>query len=149
MILYDRGDSIFVAGNGISNGFAGRVANFSLTSTPTAVSFDPDNVTMATGIVTKSTTPIARGIYEYATNTDTEIKVFPNPVSNELLVLCNQWQPQTFIAINDINGKQVFQKVAKNAAEKIKVTDWPAGTYFVQILENGLLKETRKIVVAH
>lgn len=149
LILYDRGDSIFVAGNGISNGFAGRVANFNLTSTPTAVSFDPDNVTMATGTVTKSTTPIARGIYEYATNTDTEIKVFPNPVSNELLVLCNQWQPQTFIAINDINGKQVFQKVAKNAAEKIKVTDWPAGTYFVQILENGLLKETRKIVVAH
>lgn len=147
LILYDRGDSIFVSGNGISTGFAGRVASFSLSSAPTSVSFDPDNVTMATGTVTKSTTPIAKGNYEFATNT--EIKVFPNPVSNELLVLCDQWQPQTFITISDINGKKVFQSIAKNNAEKIKVSDWPAGTYIVQILENGMLKETRKIVVKH
>lgn len=149
LILYDKGDSIFVAGNGISTGFAGRVATFNLTSAPTAVSFDPDNVTMATGTLTKSTTPLARSTTDFAELNHDEIKVFPNPVSNELLIMRNQWNPSTTFVFYDINGKIIYQQRAIQSAEKIEVKQWPAGMYMLQILENGTLKETRKIVVKH
>ncbi len=149
LILYDRGDSIFVAGNGISNGFAGRIATFSLGSAPTAVSFDPDNVTMATGTLTKSTTPLARGQYDYAVTQPTEIKVFPNPVSNELLIISDSWKTATRFVFSDMTGKTIHQSAPKNSVEKINVEEWPAGTYVLQITENGMLKETRKIVVRH
>jgi aminopeptidase N len=149
LILYDRGDSIFVAGNGISTGFTGRVANFNLSSAPTSVSFDPDNVTMATGTVTKSTTPIAKSGTDIAYSSLNEIKVFPNPVSNELLIVRNEWQGTTTFVFSDINGKIIHQSVANKAAEKINVEKWPAGSYILQIMENGRLLETRKIVVRH
>lgn len=149
LVLYDRGDSIFVAGNGISTGFAGRIATISLSSAPTAVTFDPDNVTMATGTLTKSTTPLAKGTNDYAEILFDEIKVFPNPVCNELLIMSNNWKTPTQFIFTDINGKIVHQLTAKNSAEKINVENWPAGTYILQIFEAGQLKETRKVVVRH
>ncbi len=100
---------------------------------------------MATGTITKSTTPIAKGNYEFATNT--EIKVFPNPVSNELLILSNQWNAKTTFIFSDIQGRVIHQQIATHSAEKINVEKWPVGTYTLQILENGIIKETRKIVV--
>jgi aminopeptidase N len=147
LILYDRGDSIFVAGNGISTGFAGRVANFNLSFAPTAVSFDPDNVTMATGTLTKSTTPLVRTASPELFRD--ELKVFPNPVSNELLLMRNKSTDNCLINVYDLSGKLVYTATGKQSVEKIRVEDWKSGTYILQVTVNEETVANEKFVVVH
>jgi len=146
VILYDRGDSIFVAGNGISTGYAGRIANINLPFAPATVTFDPDNVTMATGTVSKSTTPLVR---TSAVSIDNEITVYPNPVSNELLVLNNKLLPNTTILVYDTKGNTILEKNIQQSAEKINVEKWLPGTYFLKLMEKGQVVECRQFVVRH
>ena len=144
--LYDRGDSIFVAGNGIGVGYAGRIANINLPFAPATVTFDPDNVTMATGTVSKSTTPLVRTAVAPMNN---DITVYPNPVSNELLFIRNKVQDGTVLHFTDMAGNTILKMPAVQSIEKINVENWKPGAYVLQIFEQGKLTDTRKIVVRH
>ncbi|MBK7433700.1 MAG: hypothetical protein IPI66_07215 [Chitinophagaceae bacterium] len=49
LIMYDRGDSVFIAGDGVGAATVGNTISFNLAFAPATVSFDPNNATMATG----------------------------------------------------------------------------------------------------
>jgi hypothetical protein len=75
--------------------------------------------------------------------------VFPNPVSNELLLMRNTSTENYTINIHDISGKLVYTAIGKQSVEKIRVEDWKPGTYFLQVTVNGEIKENKKFVVMH
>lgn len=150
LTMYDRGDSIFIAGNGIGAGFAGKKASFNLTFAPATVSFDPNNVTMATGTTTKSSTPLSM-IIDNSTGIKftNKVNIYPNPVSNELLVMRNAVVANSLLQVVDMSGKTIFKMKAGNAVEKINVEKFTAGTYLLQVIENGVITDVKKFVVSH
>ncbi len=146
LIMYDRGDSVFVAGDGISGGFAGRTAVFNLNFAPVNVTFDPNNVTMATGTVTKVAPPVAR---IGTVSAETVVTVYPNPANNELTVVRNTIGSNTALKIVDLNGKTVLTKTSTALSEKINIEKLVPGTYLLQVVENGILSDSKRFVVKH
>ena len=147
LIVYDRGDSIFVAGNGAGVAVAGNTVSFPLTFAPSTVSFDPDNVTMATGTTTKVTpfaAPIASAKILYH-----KAQVYPNPADNEITITRNLANTNSIVIITDVNGKTVLKKIIVSAIEKINTQQLVNGTYILQVIENGATIKSEKLIIAH
>jgi aminopeptidase N len=147
LIVYDRGDSIFIAGNGAGVAVAGNTVSFPLTFTPATVSFDPENVTMATGTTTQ-VTPFARPTTETRISY-TKALVYPNPANNEITVTRNLANANSFVIITDVNGKTVLKKTISAAIERISTQQLVNGTYILQVIENGATIKSEKLVIAH
>jgi aminopeptidase N len=148
LVMYDRGDSIFIAGTGIGAGVAGNTINFTLPFAPATVTFDPNNVTMATGTATKINSfvpPLAAASKISYTNTE----VYPNPASNEITVARNVANTSSSVIITDINGKIVLKKVIVSVTEKINIQHLLNGTYILQVAENGAIIKSEKLIIAH
>ena len=83
-------------------------------------------------------------IYEWGNEikTHNDITVFPNPVSNELLLI--NLDLQSKIKIIDVSGRKCDVKAIPNFRQKsvkIDLSHLKSGTYIVQILsENGTIK---------
>jgi ribonuclease BN (tRNA processing enzyme) len=72
----------------------------------------------------------AFGLTEYAPE-KTELKVFPNPVTDLLnIVGCKDHQK---VEIYNIAGKQIFSKEAREARIEIATDSYPNGLYIVKI----------------
>ncbi len=148
LIIYDRGDSIFVAGNGAGTAVAGNSVTFPLSFAPAIVSFDPDNVTMATGTTTKVTSlvqPATTGTKVYYTKT----QVYPNPANNEITISRNMTNVNSNVIITDVNGKTVLKKTITSVIEKISTQQLVNGTYILQVIEGGATIKSEKMVIAH
>lgn len=148
LIVYDRGDSIFIAGNGAGASVAGNTISFPLTFAPATVTFDPNNETMATGTTTK-VTAFARSSFKEATISYTKTEVYPNPANTEITITREKANPNTIVIMTDINGKTVLKKTIFSIVEKINTLQLINGTYILQVIENGATVKSEKLIIAH
>ncbi len=149
LTIYDRGDSVFVAGNGIGVGNAGNTITFNLTFAPATLSFDPNNVTMATGTTTKVTSPLRLAFSnDYVTITNS-IHIYPNPSTDLITITTKDYIKDGVVNIINIEGKTLQQQLMKGNIQTINVENIKAGTYFIKIVENGAILFTEKIIVQH
>jgi outer membrane protein assembly factor BamB len=78
-----------------------------------------------------------------------DLAVFPNPTSGQLTLkgqalATNTWQ------IIDIQGRVIWQR--SNWGETIlelEVGHWPAGSYFIQVLQNGQMQNAGQFQIIH
>jgi aminopeptidase N len=148
LIVYDRGDSIFVAGNGAGVAVAGNTVSFPLTFAPATMSFDPENVTMATGTTTK-VTPFARPTITETKISYTKTQVYPNPANNEITITRSHTKVNSSVVITDVNGKTVLKKTITSAIEKVNIQQLVNGTYILQVIEDGATIKSEKLIIAH
>jgi hypothetical protein len=150
LTMYDRGDSVFVAGNGINlaSGVAGHTISFTLPFAPATVSFDPNNVTMATGTTTKVTglKQVPVSLQELIVN---KMIIYPNPADDAITVQRNEGAESGLITITDMNGKVVLKKIITNLTEKINTQQLLPGVYLLQVTENGMVIRSEKLVIHH
>lgn len=144
LTVYDRGDSIFVCGNGIGVGYAVNKITLPLTFAPSTVTFDPDFEVLATGSTVKVSTLAPKLSYNTARR---EIEVFPNPVIDVLNVRSVQSTIQS-IRIFDINSKLLVNKIHNDKFLKVNTAEMPSGSYFIEIETADGLVETRKFIIA-
>ncbi len=144
LTVYDRGDSIFVCGNGIGVGYAGNKITLPLTFAPSTVTFDPDFEVLATGKTVKVTTLAPRLSYASLGN---EIEVFPNP-AKDVLNIKSALQSIQNIRIFDINSKLILNKIHNDKFLNLNTTEMPSGTYFIEMETADGLTETRKFIIA-
>ncbi len=75
----------------------------------------------------------------------TQFRVFPNPASDNFLVVCPSLVQQS-LTITDLSGRKVFEKQNIEAAELINCAAWERGVYFVE-LSSGNSRSVRKVVL--
>jgi hypothetical protein len=144
LTVYDRGDSIFVCGNGIGVGYAGNKITLPLTFAPNTVTFDPDFEVLATGKTVKVTTLAPRLTYASLGNV---IEVFPNPAKG-VLNIKSALQSIQNIRIFDINSKLIVNQSQREKFVKVNTAELPVGTYFIEMETADGLVETRKFIIA-
>ncbi len=149
LTMYDRGDSVFVAGDGINlaSGVAGNTISFTLPFAPATISFDPNNVTMATGTTTqvsglRQALPSAKELIV------SKISVYPNP-ADDAITIHRTNQAVGLITITDMNGKIVLRKTITNRSEKINTQQLLPGTYVLQVMEDGVVSRNEKLIITH
>jgi hypothetical protein len=75
-----------------------------------------------------------------------EVKIYPNPATSEINILYNPEKLQySTLIISDIQGKTVLQKALDD--DKIDVSDFPNGIYFLQILNENKVVFREKVVI--
>jgi hypothetical protein len=73
------------------------------------------------------------------------IKIYPNPVTNDVITIRHQLGNQVQLYIYSINGKRLMtKKIAKN--ETLDVSDLSTGIYFVNLI-NDSQQITQKIII--
>jgi len=63
-----------------------------------------------------------------------ECSIYPNPAA-EVLFIETDLLSEVNITVSDVYGKTIIAKTADNQVTKIDLSDFAAGTYFVQIKE--------------
>jgi ELWxxDGT repeat protein len=81
----------------------------------------------------------------------TELKVYPNPVHNQLGILFNTNSAGSVgLVITDINGKRLYHQIINggisSGLQNIDVSTFENGTYFIQLITNGGDSKTIKFV---
>jgi hypothetical protein len=76
--------------------------------------------------------------------TNTEFKMYPNPVSNGKLYISSVSNLEKEVAIYNTLGQEVLQSKTNNQA--INVSNLSKGTYFVKITEAGITV-TKKLII--
>lgn len=143
LTVYDRGDSIFVCGNGIGVGYAGNKISLPLSFAPSTVTFDPDFEILATGKTVKVTT-LAPKIF--SSTVKNAVAVFPNPVKGILNLKSVNLNIQR-VRLLDVDAKTLFNQTFNQHLVKVNTSPFAAGSYWVEIeTEDGLI-ETRKIII--
>jgi hypothetical protein len=71
------------------------------------------------------------------------IKIFPNPVINELTI--NNIDENSIISIYDLNGQLLINKTAKSITEKIDVSSLASGIYFIKIINENTINTSKLI----
>ena len=75
-----------------------------------------------------------------------QVKLYPNPASN-LVTLSNLTMGQNINIINTL-GVSVFNSKTDNSTMTIDVNAFASGMYFVQIVQDGQLLATRKLLIS-
>lgn len=145
LVFYDRGDSVFVAGNGISTGVAGQTISANLAFAPATVSFDPNNVTMATGTTTKVTS--LRTINHPVVNPG--ISIYPNPAHTFVRLARSEMNPESEIQLVDVYGRTIRKIQFSQAVQTISTQSLLPGAYLIQVVEKGVIIKSEKILVQH
>jgi hypothetical protein len=74
------------------------------------------------------------------------IKIYPNPATSKINILYNPEKLQrSTLIISDIQGKAILQKALND--DKIDVSDFPNGIYFLQILNENKVVFREKVVI--
>lgn len=80
------------------------------------------------------------------------LKISPNPASNEFTIFFGQLSPEKKYKIRISNSfdHQIFKQDLENGIEELIIEsfDWNPGLYFVQLIEEGQLVGSKKVVVA-
>lgn len=74
-----------------------------------------------------------------------EIRTYPNPAS-EFITVTNL-SIGSIVNIFDISGKIVYSSTITNEQTKIFTSNLTNGTYFIQLVENGIITY-RKLIVS-
>ncbi len=106
-----------------------------------------------TWTVTDEAGNFANCVFELVISTDTGIdvnpeeiiKIFPNPVSDELIIELGTYHSEAKVVIEDINGRIVYKENISGRKE-INTFNIPSGTYFVRIKIEDNWKVSKIIV---
>ncbi|MCX7863004.1 MAG: T9SS type A sorting domain-containing protein, partial [Bacteroidales bacterium] len=78
-------------------------------------------------------------------------KPYPNPASKEVYISYSLSKPQNAVLeVYDIIGKRQYTQAIKNGnvgVVSIPVSQWKDGVYFIQLLADGKIVGTEKIIV--
>jgi hypothetical protein len=84
---------------------------------------------------------------EEQTRDKTELSIFPNPVSGDLVTLQTDFVGTVDIIVTDMTGRmvlqQLLQNVDSNGSIRLDVSILPAGMYTVSVRGNGAVASTR------
>ncbi|MCC6187174.1 MAG: SBBP repeat-containing protein [Chitinophagaceae bacterium] len=119
----------------------------------TAQNYTPTNsgsyaviITNGTGCVDTSDCVSAIGTGIAASAMASNISIYPNPANN-VVVISNLSKGQSINIINTL-GVSVFDNKASNSTMNIDVNAFASGMYFVQIVQDGQLIATRKLLIS-
>jgi Zn-dependent metalloprotease len=88
---------------------------------------------------------ICAGIENISGNSN-GFNIYPNPVSEQLHIISPSEKRAIKIRVYDVNGRIVIEKESGSSIEHIDVAKLSAGTYFVEILEEGVRVYDTKII---
>lgn len=74
-----------------------------------------------------------------------QLKVFPNPFKNELLI-SNPLQKDFQLQLRNVVGQSIAIESIREKNQRIETADLKAGIYFISIYEKGELVEIRKLI---
>lgn len=74
------------------------------------------------------------------------IKIYPNPSKNILVVDTISQQKLDKLKVTDTSGKIIHQQKICNSKTEINTTKFPTGIYFISVEENGKTLKTEKII---
>jgi hypothetical protein len=78
----------------------------------------------------------------YETDSDSEIRVYPNPAS-DLVIIENQIPMEKLVVYNSA-GQQVLNLESNTSNRMVlSVKDWPKGIYLIQTFQKGMAQTTR------
>jgi len=120
-------------------------------STIRYVFYDKNNIADSVGVNVKYDTR-ALGINNTLLTSNSKISVFPNPSDNVANFAYKLTQgTSASVIIRNILGSVVKEFSLDNQEGKIAITtaDLSNGIYFYSLLENGISKSTRKLIVKH
>lgn len=81
------------------------------------------------------------------TDTDMEINVFPNPVTNNItLDIENLEQQKLTYTLYNLQGKTITRNQLTGNSTTIKMEDLPKATYFLKITDNNTVIKTIRII---
>ncbi len=97
---------------------------------------------IVSNIIDKSGNAVA-GVLESSINNFT---IYPNPTNDKLLI--KNVKEGSFIKIQDLNGREIYNEEVKSELVEIDLNNYARkGIYFVSILNNNLVLDTKKIVL--
>ena len=73
------------------------------------------------------------------------ISIFPNPVS-DLLTIKIDHNKNIEVHITDVTGKAILKDKVSSSSKTINFSNNPSGVYYISILENNQIIETKKII---
>ncbi len=75
----------------------------------------------------------------------------PNPANDFVFVESSKEKvsSRAELHFSNVLGQTIFQTDFSIAQTTIRTADWPAGLYLAQLFENGILKKTTRLIVAH
>lgn len=75
-------------------------------------------------------------------------KAYPNPVANELVIMADQWQQQSYhVALFDVLGKQLHSESFLSFPHSIATETLPAGSYMLRLMNaDGTVIFTRNVL---
>ncbi len=106
-----------------------------------------NNYTIIPGTFGNQLTPSKKSDIE--TNKENQtIKVFPNPVSNSILLELNKFDftKEYIFKLFDVSGKKIIEKRINKSQKSINISFLPASVYLINIIENSKLIKKFKII---
>jgi hypothetical protein len=76
-----------------------------------------------------------------------EWSLYPNPSSGYLKIDIPLAFSKVDLCITDVSGKQILKETLISSSNLIHLSDVVAGVYFVSIYKNGILRDTKKLVI--
>ena len=78
-----------------------------------------------------------------------ELKVYPNPVGDELTVYSLQFaEEKTTLQIVDATGRKIVEAVPTTSSFKLQTANFANGVYFLEVTTKNITAR-KKIVIAH
>ena len=76
---------------------------------------------------------------------DLILSVFPNPNNGNFSLKANGINDQVYLEISNINGQIIFVKELNDNIERVNISNYPPGVYFVTIRTENFTKTERII----
>lgn len=153
IVLYDNGGDLSIAGNGtISAGTGTNKITLTLPFVPTAVQFDPDNVTIATGTVVFNGALAKISTQKLASKVeninDFKTLIYPNPSASAFTLNVNSPDQNSLVTMDvvDVLGRIIEHRENVTLDQNVSFGgNLPAGVYIVH-LNQGAEQRSAKIV---
>jgi hypothetical protein len=75
-----------------------------------------------------------------------KLKAWPNPTNGNLIIESELYRSNTEILISTMEGKMMLRQMIFSDRTEVSLNNFPIGTYILQLLKNGQLVESRKVV---
>jgi len=142
-IAYENGAMLKTidGGNSWFNSYTGTNNYLSSVYFPT---LDTGYTVGSDGIILKTTNGGIVGVSDNVI-TPNKIRIYPNPVKDQLSIECSTISGQTNLSIYDIQGQEIIEMDISDRKIQIDLVNLNAGVYFVKVRNNSIT-ETKKII---
>lgn len=100
---------------------------------------------MASMTASSTPTPTDTGIRDY--QADNSLEVYPNPAANTLNITLSS--PEAYVRLYDVTGKMVLNEKITLERNSISTANLPDGVYVCEVVGDGKLRKTQKVVIQH